>query len=60
MCILAILVALLYLAYKVYFLLVVIVLYFSSKLKYDAEEQYLPVHSEEDNPYTPLVVPSEN
>lgn len=57
-CILAILVALLYLAYKVYFLLVVIVLYFSSKLKYDAEEQYLPVHSEEDNPYTPLVVVS--
>jgi len=56
----AVVLALLYLVFWVYFLLVAIVLYFASKLKYDADEQHLPVRSGEDNPYTPLVVPSEN
>jgi hypothetical protein len=56
----AVLIALLYLVFWVYFLLVAIVLYFASKSKFDADEQYLPVQSGEDNPYTPLVVPAEN
>lgn len=55
-----IILAVLYLAFTVYFLLVAIVLYFSSKVKSDADAQYLPVNTSEDNPYTPLVVPSEN
>jgi len=55
----AVLIALLYLLFWVYFLIVALVLYFSSKLKSEAEDQYLPVQSSEDNPYTPLVVPAE-
>jgi len=53
--ILAVVLALLYLAFMVYVLLVTVVLYFSSKVKYDGEEGSLPV----DNPYTPLVVVSQ-
>jgi hypothetical protein len=54
-------VAVLYLLVSVYFLVVAIVLYFSCKLKSEDEAQYLPVNtSDNDNPYTPLVVPSEN
>lgn len=52
------LIALLYLLFWVYFLLVALVLYFASKLKFEADDQYLPVRSGEDNPYTPLVVVS--
>ena len=55
----AVLLTLLYLLSWVYFLMVTIVLYFATKLKYDADEQYLPVQSGEDNPYTPLVVVSD-
>lgn len=53
--ILAVLFLILYLAFMVYVLLVTVVLYFSSKVKYDANQPgSLPV----DNPYTPLVVVS--
>lgn len=54
----AVLLAILYLAYMVYMLLVTIVLYFSSKLQFDAEDESLPEfrHRSGDNPYTPLVV----
>ena len=56
----AILLALLYLAFMVYMLLVTIVLYFSSKLQYDAEDESLPEFRSRSggNPYTPLVVVS--
>lgn len=56
----AALLAILYLAYMVYILLVTVVLYFSSKVNYDAEEGTLPEfrHSSHENPYTPLVVVS--
>jgi hypothetical protein len=53
-------VAVLYLLISVYFLVVAIVLYFSAKVKSENEAQYLPVNTSDDNPYTPLVVPSEN
>lgn len=55
-----VIVAVLYLLVWVYFLVAGIVLYFSCKLKSEDDDQYLPVNSSEDNPYTPLVVPSEN
>ncbi|KAG0565272.1 hypothetical protein KC19_8G178200 [Ceratodon purpureus] len=56
----AVLLAILYLVYMVYMLLVTIVLYFSSKLQYDAEDESLPEfrYRSGDNPYTPLVVVS--
>lgn len=53
--ILAVLFALVYLLFMVYVLLATIVLYFSSRAKYDGEHDSLPT----DNPYTPLVVPAE-
>jgi len=59
MYLLAVLLALLYLAYMVYILLTTVVLYFSSKLQYDAEDESLPQYRGGDNPYTPLVVPAE-
>jgi hypothetical protein len=55
--------ALLYLLVTVYFLVAAVVLYFACKLKWEIEDGgYLPVNSSDvgDNPYTPLVVPSEN
>lgn len=55
-----VIVAILYLIFTVYFLLVAIVLYFSTKLNVEDEHHYLPVNSGDDNPYTPLVVPAEN
>jgi hypothetical protein len=60
--VLAVIFAVLYLVFLVYVLLVTVVLYFSSKLKYDAEEGSLPefLHSSNENPYAPLVVPAEN
>lgn len=59
MYLLAVLLGLLYLAYMVYILLTTVVLYFSSKLQYDAEDESLPQYRGGDNPYTPLVVPAE-
>lgn len=56
----AVVLAVLYLLFWVYFLMVALVLYFASTLKVDADHQYLPVRTGEDNPYTPLVVPAEN
>jgi hypothetical protein len=53
--ILAVLFAVVYLLFMVYVLLATIVLYFSSRAKYDGEQDSLPT----DNPYTPLVVPAE-
>lgn len=58
MYLLAVLLGLLYLAYMVYILLTTVVLYFSSKLQYDAEDESLPQYRGGDNPYTPLVVVS--
>lgn len=52
--ILAVLAALVYLAFAAYWSLVLPVLYFSSKLKCGAEEQVLP----EENPYRPLAAVS--
>jgi hypothetical protein len=55
-------IALVYLAYLVYMLLATVVLYFSSKMQYDAEDESLPEfrYRTGENPYTPLVVPAEN
>lgn len=52
----AVLLGALYVAYMVYMLLVTVVLYFSSKMQFDAEDESLPRHG--DNPYTPLIVVS--
>jgi len=48
--------AVIYLAFLVYFLVVAVVLYFSTKLKLESEGEYLPVNTREEYP----VVPSEN
>lgn len=57
----AVLLAILYLAYMVYMLLVTIVLYFSSKFQFDADDESLPEfrYSNGDNPYSRLVVQAE-
>ena len=56
----AIILVILYLKYMVYIILATVVLFFSSKAKYDAVAGSLPEfrHSNDENPYTPLVVVS--
>nr|PNR57589.1 hypothetical protein PHYPA_004583 [Physcomitrium patens] len=55
--------ALLYFLFMSYWTLVVVVLYFCCKLKYDASEQWLPKFrqsGEEDSPYRPQIMSVEN